>query len=140
MMKCPQCGKETLQKSVNVMVVNVCETCPGIWFSPGDMEEILDHKLDIRHLVTLSSGDPEPTEDAPSLPCPVCRGEVRLIPMKTHVTSRIEVCVCTVCYGKWVSGENLRNLVAHCTPKGIKALLIKIFRTKSPVTAQSKSY
>ena len=130
-MKCPLCGKDMVQKSVNIMVVGICEQCPGIWFSPGDMEEILDSKASISHLVQLPEEISDEKSRKEDIHCPFCRGEVRLTRMKTHVTSRIEIDACTVCYGKWITGEGLRNMIDFCKPKGIKALMLKLFSQKT---------
>ena len=133
-MKCPLCERETVKKTVGAMFVKVCEKCPGIWFSTGDMEDILDRKTPVDHLIETpetSETQESMTESKENLICPVCTGNVRLTRMKTPITSKIDVSGCSVCYGKWVAGEGLKNMVDYCTPKGIKALLLKIFPSKS---------
>lgn len=45
-MRCPKCGHEMEEKTLESILVDVCGFCGGVYFDAGELEQLLSKKID----------------------------------------------------------------------------------------------
>jgi Zn-finger nucleic acid-binding protein len=110
-MDCPQCREPMQNRPIGGILVYECELCRGIWFDPGEIDELkdelspelrwLDFKIWRRKARFQVKFDP--------LSCPRCHD----IPLTTltEEESQASLRFCTRCRGSWVQAVDLARIV-----------------------------
>ena len=122
-MVCPKCGGDMKEFTFEVVSLDRCQACRGMWFDAGELEKMLalDHRaaIDEKHSRTPAGVDEKKME------CPRCGGLL----IKMHHLQRPEITLdgCLVCYGTWLDGGEFAGLQAHGWLAKARDLLHGIF-------------
>ena len=114
-LKCPRCDRalrnDSFDKynsdlSTSTIGVDECESCGGIWFDKGELEEVQDlvdvTLIEIRKI-------PTPTEQYTQLNCPRCKNTVMEKVQNTR-DKKVIMDVCPNCKGVWLDGGELKAI------------------------------
>lgn len=127
-MKCPHCASVDLQRiPAKNLYLWACAQCGGGWFDVSDLEEVIIKKHPLSHFPSPSEEQMSKSEPARRLICPVCQGSVTLISIKSLAGGSIATEACTVCHGRWLSGETMSRLKERNEPAGLSAFFKRIF-------------
>lgn len=106
---CPQCGdplsSERRSVSDGTVEVDVCEAGDGLFMEEGEIEQLTRGRELFGLLVDELSED----VGAPREECPLCN-EIMVSEALELQREAIEVEVCTVCHGLWISKDQLSTL------------------------------
>src|SRR5689334_25353742 len=80
-----------------VVEVDQCDACGGIWFDSGELRRVLGKKS-VAALRTMAKVSEE--DDAKRGRCPRCKGDGKLVQVAS-VTTDIHIDTCSVCGGQW---------------------------------------
>ena len=130
-MKCPLCAVDLHKIPTKNVHVWVCTGCGGGWFDVSDLEEVILRKYSLSHLPTPPQDQMPKTLSASRLICPICQGTVALISIKSLAGGSIPTEACTVCHGRWLSGETMIRLKERNRPTALAAFLKRLFATPS---------
>jgi uncharacterized protein len=105
-MRCVKCDGTLRAVQIEEIQVDQCDVCSGIWFDARELDRVLSKKrIDaVRARVPVN-----PADDALRGRCPRCRGEGKLVQVKSPV-GRIHIDTCPVCGGQWLDGGELSIL------------------------------
>ncbi len=126
-MKCPHCAVDLQRIPLKNVYVWTCAECGGAWFNVSDLEEAIIKKYSLSHLPAPAQGQMPKTELSSRLICPICQGSVGLISIKSLAGGSIATEACTVCHGRWLSGETMSRLKERNRPKGLATFLKRLF-------------
>ena len=126
-MKCPHCAVDLQRIPSKNVYVWVCAECGGGWFNVSDLEEVILKKYPLSHLPGPTKEQISKTEPASRLICPICQGLVGLISIKSLAGGSIATEACTVCHGRWLSGETMSRLKERNRPTGLATFLKRLF-------------
>lgn len=109
-MECPRCDDTTLAEAkVDEVVVDHCDTCGGIWLDFAQLERVLSRESKaLRHLRARREIEPQRHDE--TLVCPRCHGI--LIRLRTS-PEQVVYYTCLTCYGRWLDGSELRQIVGR---------------------------
>lgn len=106
---CPQCGEllasQRRQTADSVVTVDVCTSGDGVFVGEGEIEQLTVG----RELYPLLLEDLGTDAGAPRLECPQCN-EIMGTEVLELEAEDVEVDVCTVCHGIWLSQGELTAL------------------------------
>ncbi|MDP4116493.1 MAG: zf-TFIIB domain-containing protein [Bacteroidota bacterium] len=106
-MKCPACGSELRSEKTGETMLDVCDSCGGVWFDEFEFKRfdnssqpINQDILDLRKKENISVNAEE------NRICPKCEN----MPMLTHFESperKVKVNECPMCGGIWLDAGEL---------------------------------
>jgi|GEM_PF-6446105 len=117
--KCPVDKIELKLLNIEGILIDYCTECLGIWFDYGELQELLQKKLNIDNLI-ISTTKNDKDYDYIDKNCPVCLKNLKKI---THSDYHIELC--TNCGGIWLDGGEFALLYMEQKEKGIKENILK---------------
>jgi Zn-finger nucleic acid-binding protein len=126
-MKCPHCAVDLQRMPAKNVYVWVCSGCGGGWFDVSDLEEVIIRKYSLSHLPSPAQEQMSSSDSTTRLICPVCQGSVALISIKSLAGGSIPTEACTVCHGRWLSGETMSRLRERNRPGGLATFLKHLF-------------
>jgi Zn-finger nucleic acid-binding protein len=89
------------------VALNQCRVCGSLWLDRGELGALID--LPRESLIALTTTSPSPRHAPgaapPTLPCPVCSGELR--EHEYAVGSGVRIHTCTLCKGLWIPPDAL---------------------------------
>lgn len=107
-MKCPACDGNLVERSVNDIVVDVCDGgCGGIWFDRFELQKVDEARESVGEKLLDVKIDPATVVDTERRrSCPRCDN---LIMMRHFFTMQrqIEVDTCPGCAGVWLDAHEL---------------------------------
>ena len=124
-MRCKSCQGEMVCQPRMDLTYYECRDCGSVWFSGGELENLLEHKLriDFPKLPGETAGGAE----ADAGMCPACGTGSSLLPKTTFATPRVSILGCPTCYGHWLTRQQARDLVSIvCYPPPI-GLVRRVF-------------
>ncbi|MGB5983890.1 MAG: zf-TFIIB domain-containing protein [Desulfobacterales bacterium] len=111
-MNCPQCKQPMQNKQIGEIIIDECRTCRGIWFDPGEIEEVKDEVApQLRWMdIELWRDNTDFKVEFDSLYCPRCLdvAMTALVDRKSDTTLRF----CNVCNGFWLRAADFRQIIA----------------------------
>ena len=116
-MKCPACGHILKQHTYHDLVVDVCPSCGGIWFDPGEMKDYIEFLLTDRddipnadiefdREIALADKTPERTRSCPQCLAPMGK-------LNFAYDSNVILDSCPSCEGVWTDGGEIRKLAVY---------------------------
>ncbi len=105
-MHCIKCEGKLISSEVAGVTIDQCELCSGVWFDARE----LDRVLSAGDLSRLARGKHNKAHDEQRASCPRCRGAGKMVRVVSEQRSDVHVDTCTVCYGQWPDGGELRLL------------------------------
>jgi Zn-finger nucleic acid-binding protein len=110
-MKCPACDRQTSQRTVEEITVDVCEGgCGGIWFDQFEFKKFDEpHEKGGEALLEIARDPSISVDRAKRLQCPQCPNVV----MMRHFSSskrQVEVDECPTCAGLWLDVGELAHI------------------------------
>ena len=110
-MNCPQCHEPMQIQPIGDIVVDECKRCRGIWFDPGEIDELKDElSPELRWLdFKIWRREARFQVDFDPLACPRCHD----IPLTTLTEreSKAFLRFCTRCRGSWLEAVDLARIV-----------------------------
>ena len=110
-MQCPECHQEMQNKTLGDVSIEECPQCRGIWFDPGEIDEVVDNiSPDLRWMdFEQWRKKAEFRVALDPLYCPRCRS----IPLTTITEKRsgTSVRTCTNCRGSWLNAGELTHII-----------------------------
>jgi len=107
-MNCIKCKNGKLEPVlIDKIEVDKCDSCSGIWFDIGELDEIMkkeDLEL-LKNTIENNAG-----HDVLKVPCPKCGGEGNMIRVTSMKDESVHIDTCSVCYGQWLDGGELEKL------------------------------
>jgi Zn-finger nucleic acid-binding protein len=110
-MNCPQCRQPMQSRLIGDIIVEECCQCRGLWFDPGEIEEIKDElSPELRWLDFKTwRRDAHFQVDFDPLQCPRCH-DITLM-MLTEEESRASLRFCTQCRGSWLQAADFVRII-----------------------------
>ncbi|MBN2712376.1 MAG: zf-TFIIB domain-containing protein [Planctomycetes bacterium] len=125
-MYCPKCKGVELKKIVfDGMELDECPECKGIWFDFEELDVILESEG-----VEAIEGEDEvwhEADDSKDGHCPKCGGDGNMVPVH-NVEHGIHIDTCTVCYGKWLDGGELKIMREKGVFDSIRSFIASIYK------------
>ena len=125
-MVCPVCEKEMLVLEFELLEIDHCAECGGVWLDSGELALIGQRArtgggqasaLHGELLTALESGQGEPDSTRPKRRCPVCRKRL----LRARTTGRsIHVGKCPRGDGLWFEAGSLQAVIAACAEPGAR--------------------
>jgi Zn-finger nucleic acid-binding protein len=109
-MVCPVCEKDMLVLEFELLEVDHCAECGGVWLDSGELA-LIGRRAGALHgdlLSALESGQGEPDKTRPKRRCPVCRK--RLLRARTAAND-IQVEKCPRGDGLWFEAGSLQAVI-----------------------------
>jgi Zn-finger nucleic acid-binding protein len=110
-MDCPKCHQPMESKSIGNVVIDECQKCRGIWFDPGEIDDVKDGiEPELRWLdfeLWRAQADFQMEHDP--LLCPRCKN-VALTAVSEKDSATV-VRFCTHCGGTWLNAGDLANII-----------------------------
>jgi len=133
-MRCPVCKADTIILELDMVEVDYCRKCKGIWLDSGELEILLE----------MAGATPGPLTDAvrsgghkapaQRRRCPLCRA--KMLQVKIEGPPRVVVDRCPRRHGLWLDDRELGHLVegAGGSPEveTIARLCGRLLRTDRP--------
>ena len=110
-MVCPVCDKEMLVLEFELVEVDHCAECGGVWLDSGELA-LIGRRAGALHgdlLAALESGQGEPDPARRRRRCPVCRK--RLLRARTAGARKIQVEKCPRGDGLWFEAGSLPAVI-----------------------------
>jgi Zn-finger nucleic acid-binding protein len=114
---CPVCDKEMLVLEFELVEIDHCAECGGVWLDSGELA-LIGKRAGALHgdlLAVLEQGQGEPDKTGPKRRCPVCRKpllrEHITRPGETRKAGFIQVEKCPRGDGLWFEAGSLQTLV-----------------------------
>ena len=103
--KCPvhSCNLTTVY--LDIIIIDYCPSCYGIWLDFGELEKLLNKKIERNQLFKdkLSGPVSQAEENNIIKNCPICS---KALQKKKHYLSNLYIDICRICGGVWLdSGE-----------------------------------
>lgn len=76
-MNCPVCREPMIVLEHDQVEIDHCVSCKGIWLDQGELELLLDHGEEGKHL--LSSFQVEPNPEEKQRTCPICSKKMEVV-------------------------------------------------------------
>jgi Zn-finger nucleic acid-binding protein len=116
-MVCPVCDKEMLVLEFELVEIDHCSECGGVWLDSGELA-LLGQRAGALHrelLDVLEKGQGEPEKAGPKRRCPVCRK--RLLHASSADARNIPIEKCPRGDGLWFEAGSLRAVIeAYAAP------------------------
>lgn len=109
-MRCLKCPGQLQAKAIADVVIDQCDRCDGIWFDPGELNQILKGSIDTLRARTRSAKAQPPEHDSHRGHCPRCKGEGLLVRVRSREREHLHVDTCSVCFGSWLDGGELEAI------------------------------
>ncbi|MBN1865729.1 zf-TFIIB domain-containing protein [Candidatus Sumerlaeota bacterium] len=123
-MKCKDCHVEMVCRPRLDVTYHECPKCGGLWFNEGELDSLIRGKIAV-DLGSAARSSFEPVASS-SMVCPTCGDGVRLVEMTTYATSKVKIMGCSVCFGRWLSRDQGRELVRLVCYSGFGGFFRKI--------------
>ena len=110
-MVCPVCEKDMLVLEFELVEIDHCAECGGVWLDSGELA-LIGKRAGALHgdlLAALESGQGEPDQARPKRRCPVCRK--RLLRARTGGARNIQVEKCPRGDGLWFEAGSLQAVI-----------------------------
>jgi Zn-finger nucleic acid-binding protein len=110
-MVCPVCDKDMLVLEFELVEIDHCSECGGVWLDSGELA-LIGKRAGALHgdlLAALESGQGEPDKTRPKRRCPVCRK--RLLPARTNSGRNTLVEKCPRGDGLWFEAGSLQAVI-----------------------------
>ncbi|MFP4058799.1 MAG: zf-TFIIB domain-containing protein [Candidatus Brocadiia bacterium] len=101
-LECPRCGEPLVVAEYELIEVDSCAACGGLWLDGGELEALLGS-----HVPPLEGPDPE--LGPPQLDCPIC---VDKLAKDRHSPSGVVVDRCPHGDGIWLDRGELESILA----------------------------
>ena len=119
-MDCVKCDGHLEAVTLGGVEVDRCNKCSGIWFDLGELSKILEYgvteKLRGRVAKTAMYNDVK-------IHCPKCGGEGKMVQVVSRQHKNVKIDTCSVCYGQWLDGGELKELTDDSILSKLKNLL-----------------
>lgn len=110
-MDCPKCHQPMESKSIGNVVIDECLKCRGIWFDPGEIDDVKDGiEPELRWMdfdLWRAQADFNVAHDP--LFCPRCKNVA--LTAVTEKDSATVIRFCTQCSGTWLNAVDLANII-----------------------------
>jgi Zn-finger nucleic acid-binding protein len=116
-MVCPVCDKDMLVLEFELVEIDHCAECGGVWLDSGELA-LIGRRAGALHgdlLAALESGQDEPDKTRPKRRCPVCRKS--LLRVRTAARN-IQVEKCPRGDGLWFEAGSLQAVIQACAVPG----------------------
>ncbi len=110
-MVCPVCNKDMLVLEFELVEIDHCAECGGVWLDSGELA-LIGKRAGALHgdlLAALESEPGEPDKWRPKRRCPVCRK--RLLRARTAAGRNIQVEKCPRGDGLWFAADSLQAVI-----------------------------
>ena len=110
-MLCPVCDKDMLVLEFELVEIDHCARCGGVWLDSGELA-LIGKRAGALHgdlLAALESGQGEPDKARPKRRCPVCRK--RLLRAPAAGAHNIAVEKCPSGDGLWFEAGSLQAMI-----------------------------
>jgi Zn-finger nucleic acid-binding protein len=110
-MVCPACGKEMFVLEFELVEIDHCAQCGGVWLDSGELA-LIGRRAGALHgdlLAVLEKGQGEPDKTGPKRRCPVCRK--RLLQAPAPGVRNIPVEKCPRGDGLWFEAGSLQAVI-----------------------------
>ena len=110
-MNCPHCEQPMEKKHIGDVTIDECRKCRGIWFDPGQIDEVKDEVApDLRWMdFELWRNQADFQVESDPLNCPRCTNSV--LTKIIEEESGISVRLCSRCGGSWLSAVDLAKII-----------------------------
>ena len=108
-MVCPVCNKDMLVLEFELVELDHCAECGGVWLDSGELA-LIGQRAGALHgdLLAALEGEPgEPDKARPKRPCPVCRKRLLRAPSARN----IQVEKCPRGDGLWFEADSLQTVI-----------------------------
>ena len=108
-MLCPVCDKDMLVLEFELLEIDHCAECGGVWLDSGEIA-LIGKRAGALHgdlLAALESGPGEPDKARPKRRCPVCRKPL----LRARNARNIQVEKCPGGDGLWFEAESLQTVL-----------------------------
>ena len=121
-MNCPKCQKTALTRTTESGVeLDYCTDCGGIWFDKGELQKVIDERIELTFDTVRSSETPM-TMDYKTALCPVCGQVLSKIPDTKAVGIILDQC--PSCKGLWLDGGEFKRVKRHKLMDKLKNYLL----------------
>ena len=115
---CPKCDVQLLLLHFRAIEVDFCERCRGIWLDAGELEALLEQRLDRQRDPVLASLDQDGVVAAgPQHLCPRCDQRLREITLSPPGRAALTLDRCPRGHGLWFDAEELQAVLACFPPE-----------------------
>ena len=110
-MKCPQCGEQMSDRSLERLNIHECKHCRGIWFNQGELEAIGDKGMPDLGWMGMDIWKQKAEFKASQNPmfCPQC-ASMTLVTLH-DCCSEIELSLCNQCKGVWLNADQFSDVI-----------------------------
>jgi Zn-finger nucleic acid-binding protein len=152
-MDCPRCGKELREIDVNGVMLDICDSCEGLWFDQGELGRILENAGEAEASIHQSDasvsweGEPVPGESPsdPGLQCPKCGEAMRRYNYAVSSNILIDACEKNKC-GAWLDDGEIKRIIDYLgnyrdslDPEEKELLKVKLDRIKADASLREEA-
>ncbi len=129
-MLCPVCDTEMIILEFNMIEIDFCTLCGGVWLDEGELELLLSPENGNCAAVSgIISDLKKCTVTGGARKCPVCRK--KMVPVELSTKPPVEIDKCPRNHGLWFDKGELEQVMASSGANGrISDFLKSVFRNK----------
>ena len=130
-MLCPVCDTEMIILEFNMIEIDFCTLCGGVWLDEGELELLISPETGNYAAVSgIISDIRKSTAGKGGRKCPVCRK--KMVPVELSTNPPVEIDKCPLNQGLWFDKGELEQIMASSGASGrLSDFLKSVFRNKA---------